>query len=61
VVTFSTVYSRQGAEATSLICDLPDGRRSYARLDEPADDGDDLVGEAVTLASLGKGRVSAHR
>ncbi len=61
VVTFSTVYSRQGAEATSLICDLPDGSRSYARLDQPAGDGDDLVGATVTLVPEGKGRVAAHR
>ena len=33
---YSTVYSREGPEWTALICDLPDGSRSYARLEEPA-------------------------
>ncbi len=39
VLTFSTIHSRQGPEWTALICDLPDGSRSYARLDEPPPDG----------------------
>ena len=35
VVTFSTVHNRQGPESTALICDLPDGTRCYARLEDP--------------------------
>ncbi len=61
VVTFSTVHSRQGPESTALICDLPDGSRTYARLDEPVADGDDLVGQPVTLSPGDKGATYAHR
>jgi len=60
VVTFSTVHSRQGPESTALICDLPDGSRSYARLDEPAADGLDLVGRSVTLTPGDRGATIAH-
>jgi hypothetical protein len=61
VVTFSTTYSRQGPESTALICDLPDGTRSYARLDEPAPAEDDLVGQTVTLSPGDRGATDAHR
>ena len=60
VVTFSTVHSRQGPESTALICDLPDGSRSYARLDEPAPSDLDLVDRAVTLVPGDKGATIAH-
>ena len=60
-VTFSTVYGRQGPEWTALICDLPDGSRSYARLDEPAPADLDLVDLTVTLAPGDKGATIAHR
>ena len=60
VVTFSTVYNRQGPEWTALICELPDGQRSYARLDEPAPADDDLAGRTVTLATSDKGATSAR-
>ncbi len=60
VVTFSTVHSRQGPESTALICELPDGTRSYARLDEPAADDLDLAGETVTLTPGDKGATIAH-
>ncbi len=50
VVAFSTVHSRQGPEWTALMCDLPDGSRCYARLEEPPDDDVDLAGRSVTLA-----------
>jgi hypothetical protein len=60
VVTFSTVHSRTGPESTALICDLPDGSRSYARLDEPAPADLDLVGQTVTLAPGEKGATFAH-
>ncbi|MGD0880516.1 MAG: acetyl-CoA synthetase [Acidimicrobiales bacterium] len=61
VATFSTTYGREGPEWTALICDLPDGSRCYARLDEAADAGDDLAGESVTLDAGGRGVSTAHR
>ncbi len=60
VLTFSTVHSRQGPESTALICDLPDGSRSYARLDEPAPADLDLVDLTVTLTPGDKGATIAH-
>ena len=60
-LTFSTVHSRQGPEWTALICDLPDGSRGYARLDEPPADDVDLVGESVTLAPGKRGATVAQR
>ena len=60
VVTFSTVHSRQGPESTALICDLPDGSRSYAQLDAPAPGDVDLVGQSVTLAPGDRGATIAH-
>ena len=61
VATFSTTYGREGPEWTALICDLPDGSRSYARLDGPAPADEDLVGVAVTLEAGARGVVTAHR
>ena len=61
VVTFSTVHTRQGPDWTALICDLPDGSRTYARLEEPAPDDVDLGGDTVTLTAGDKGVVTAHR
>ena len=60
VVTFSTVHCRQGPESTALICDLPDGSRTYARLDEPAPADDDLAGLTVTVSPTDKGATAAH-
>ncbi len=60
VVTFSTVHSRQGPESTALICDLPDGSRTYARLDEPAAADTDLAGHTVTLSPGDRGATVAH-
>jgi acetyl-CoA C-acetyltransferase len=60
VVTFSTVHSRQGPESTALICDLPDGSRTYARLDQPAPADADLAGRPVTLTPGDKGATTAH-
>jgi len=59
VATFSTTYGREGPEWTALICDLPDGSRAYARLDEPAED--DLAGVPVTLEAGKRGSSTAHR
>jgi acetyl-CoA C-acetyltransferase len=61
VATFSTTFSREGPEWTALICDLPDGSRCYARLDEPAGADDDLVGATVTLEAGKRGVSTAHR
>ena len=61
VATFSTTCGREGPEWTALICDLPDGSRTYARLDEPAAVDDDLVDAAVTLEAGARGVVTAHR
>ena len=61
VATFSTTCGREGPEWTALICDLPDGSRSYARLDEPAAVDDDLVDAAVVLEAGARGVVTAHR
>jgi acetyl-CoA C-acetyltransferase len=61
VLTFSTVYSREGPDWTALICDLPDGSRCYARLDEPPADDVDLAGEPITLAPGKRGATVAHR
>ncbi len=61
VATYATTCGRQGPEATFLICDLPAGGRAYARLDEPADQGDDLVGQPVTLTPGRRGAVTATR
>ena len=61
VATFSTTYGRGGAEWTALICDLPDGSRCYARLDDPAEAGDDLAHLQVTLEAGPRGVSTAHR
>jgi hypothetical protein len=61
VATFSTTFGREGPEWTALICDLPDGSRSYARLDEPAGADEDLVEAPVTLEAGLRGVVTAHR
>jgi acetyl-CoA C-acetyltransferase len=60
VVSFSTVHNRQGPEWTALICDIPDGSRTYARLEEPAPDDVDLAGLAVTVSPTDKGATTAH-
>jgi acetyl-CoA C-acetyltransferase len=60
VVSFSTVYNRQGPEWTALICDLPDGSRTYARLEEPAPAEVDLAGLTVTVSPTDKGATTAH-
>ncbi|MGA2836132.1 MAG: acetyl-CoA synthetase [Acidimicrobiales bacterium] len=61
VATFSTTYGREGPEWTALICDLPDGSRCYARLDEPAGAEDELAGEPVTLEAGRRGVSTARR
>ncbi|HEV8064998.1 MAG TPA: hypothetical protein VGP46_09210 [Acidimicrobiales bacterium] len=61
VATFSTMYNREGPEWSALICDLPDGSRSYARLEEPVADGNDVAGQPVTLVAGARGVSTAHR
>ncbi len=61
VATFSTTYGREGPEWTALICDLPDGSRCYARLEEPVEEGVDLADEEVTLLAGEKGVNTARR
>ena len=61
VATFSTTWSREGPSWTALICDLPDGRRCYARLEEPPAEDVDLVGTTVTLTPGRRGAVTATR
>jgi acetyl-CoA C-acetyltransferase len=62
VMASSTVYSREGPEWTALICDLPDGSRCYARLEDPPEDDDaELVGESVTVAPGSRGATVARR
>jgi acetyl-CoA C-acetyltransferase len=61
VATFSTTYGRQGPEWTALICELPDGSRCYARLDEPVVGDNELIGAAVTLEADERGVSTAHR
>jgi acetyl-CoA C-acetyltransferase len=60
VATFSTVYNRQGPEWSAFVCDLPDGTRCYARLEEPVAGDVDLVGATVTLAPGARGGSSVH-
>jgi acetyl-CoA C-acetyltransferase len=61
VATFSTVHNRRGPEWSAVICELPDGIRCYAKLEEPVPDDVDLVGEPVTLEPGARGVNTAHR
>jgi acetyl-CoA C-acetyltransferase len=61
IAAYSTVYSREGPEWTALICDLPDGSRSYARMQQAAPDDDDLSGQTVTLSPGKRGSTTAQR
>lgn len=61
VAAYSTVYTREGPEWTALICDLPDGSRSYARLEDPPGGDVDLSGEPVTLVPGRRGATTAER
>ena len=59
IATHATTYSREGPSWTALICDLPDGSRCYARLDEPLIGDDDPLGRTVTLTSGKRGAITA--
>jgi acetyl-CoA C-acetyltransferase len=61
VLAYSTVFSREGPEWTALICQLADGSRSYARLEEPVGEDEDMAGATVTLRTGERRVVTAHR
>jgi acetyl-CoA C-acetyltransferase len=61
VVAWSTSHGRQGPEWTALICELDDGARCYARLEEPPADDVDLAGTTVTVTTGEKGITRARR
>jgi acetyl-CoA C-acetyltransferase len=61
VATYSTTYDREGPQATALICDLPDGTRAYARMEDPPDDDEDLCGTTVHLTAGKRGAHTAIR
>ena len=59
VIAYSTVYSREGPEWTALMAELPDGSRTYARLEEPAAAEEDLADVPVTVTTGERGIVTA--
>ncbi len=61
VIAYSTVYSREGPEWTALIAELPDGARTYARLEEPVLAEEDLADRPVTVTTGERRIVTAHR
>jgi acetyl-CoA C-acetyltransferase len=61
VIAYSTVYSREGPEWTALIGELPDGSRTYARLDQPAPAEEDLADVPVVVTTGERKVVTAHR
>jgi acetyl-CoA C-acetyltransferase len=61
VIAYSTVHTREGPEWTALICDLPDGSRCYARLEEPPGDDEELAGVTVTVEPGPRRATTAHR
>jgi acetyl-CoA C-acetyltransferase len=61
VLAYSTVFSREGPEWTALICQLADGDRAYARLEDPVGEDEDLAGATVTLRTGERRVVTAHR
>lgn len=61
VLAYSTVFSREGPEWTALICQLADGSRSYARLEEPVGEDEEVAGATVTLRTGEHRVVTAHR
>jgi acetyl-CoA C-acetyltransferase len=65
VATWSALHGRDGApESGVLVCDLPDGGRCYARMDDTgsllAAEQHDLVGATVELESTDRGVNLAH-
>jgi acetyl-CoA C-acetyltransferase len=57
VATYAVMHGRDGGpESALLVCDLPDGSRCYAKLDEANDafalaESQELIGQPVSLAS----------
>jgi acetyl-CoA C-acetyltransferase len=60
VLAWSTTYGRQGPEWTATICELSDGSRCYARIEEPVPDGVDLAGCTVSVATGDRGVTTAR-
>jgi acetyl-CoA C-acetyltransferase len=60
IAASSTVYSRDGPEWTALICDLPDGSRSYARMEAPVSGDAAMVDQTVTLTPGKRGATTAE-
>jgi len=61
VATFSTVHDRQGPTSTALICELPDGTRAYAHLEDLPGEDEDLCGTSVKLTPGRRGSHTATR
>ncbi len=61
VAAFSTTYGREGPEWTALLCDLPDGSRCYAILEEAVPEGVELAGESIALSAGPRGTNLARR
>lgn len=58
VATYSVLHARAGQpEQATLVCDLPDGSRCYAVLDDPEAlaeaEQQELVGRGVRLSTAG--------
>ncbi len=58
MVTYSVVHGRDGAAQSGLaVCDLPDGSRAYARVEDPdvlaEMEATEWVGTPVVLATEG--------
>jgi acetyl-CoA C-acetyltransferase len=65
VATYSVLHGRDGApEWGALVCDLPEGSRCYARLEDPDTlawaESEELIGQAVRLESREGGVNIAH-
>jgi acetyl-CoA C-acetyltransferase len=65
VATYSVVHGRDGEPTSAaLVCDLPDGARCYARLEDPealaSAETEELIGRTVHLSPADSGRTAAH-
>jgi acetyl-CoA C-acetyltransferase len=60
VLAWSTNHGREGPQWTATICELADGSRCYARIEEPLPDGVDLAGRTVSVATGDNGVTTAR-
>ncbi len=60
VLAWSTAYGRQGPEWTAAICELADGSRCYARIEEPPADDVDLAGRTISVTTGDRGVTTAR-